>query len=112
MTGVQFPRAPLLDKRWDSRMRDVARSGRRAMRGALTALLLSLAALLLSLTDAAAQRQLVDPRTISISPSDLPRGFSVVDSESAFEPLRIGQSQTDADVVGVNFRTVMERSRS
>src|SRR4051812_45801183 len=86
------------------------------VRVALAALLVTLAALLVSLTDAAAQRQLVDPRVVALKAADLPGGFSVVEGETAFEPLRLGQEQgqgqTDADVVGVTFKTVLERPRS
>jgi hypothetical protein len=89
-----------------------ARLGRRSVRGALSALLISLAALLLALTDATAQGQLVDPPGVSLKPADLPRGFSVVERQTAFEPLRSGQNPADANVVGVSFRTVMERPRT
>jgi len=82
------------------------------VRGALAAFLIALTALLVSLTGAAAQRQPVDPRVVSLTPADLPRDFAVVESETTFEPLRIGEGQTDADVVGVTFMTAMERSRS
>src|SRR4051812_17240401 len=105
MTGVQFLPALLLDKTIGCTMRVAARLGRRSANGILAALLLSLAALLLSQADATAQRQAVDPRAISLTPTDLPRGFSIAESQTAFEPLRNGQ--TDADVVGVNFRTVL-----
>lgn len=90
----------------------VARLARRSVRGALAALLVSLAALVVSLTDATAQRQLVDPRGYSLTPADLPRGFTVDESQSAFEPLRLGQSASESDVVGVSFKTVMERPRT
>src|SRR6186713_1154048 len=87
-----------------------ARTALRSVRGALAALLITLPILLLPHTDAVAQRQLVDPRAVSLNPADLPRGFSVVERETAFEQLRTGQ--TDADVVGVNFKTAMERPRT
>src|SRR5438270_118263 len=93
-------------------MRVVARLDGRSVRGALAVLLLGLAALLVSLTDASAQRELVDPRGVALKPADLPRGFSVTDSQTTLEPLRLGQAQTDADVVGVTFTTVLERART
>jgi hypothetical protein len=76
------------------------------------AILLALTAALLGQSNAAAQRPLIDPRVVSLKPDDLPRGFSVVEGETMSEPLRLGQDQTDADVVGVTFRTVLERPRS
>jgi hypothetical protein len=88
----------------------VARLGACFVRGALAALLVSVGAQLVSLTDANAQRQLVDPQRVSLKLADLPRGFSIVERETASEPLRVGP--TDADIVGVNFRTVMERPRT
>ena len=93
-------------------MRGVARVARRSVSGALAALLVTLAVLLLPYSDATAQRQLVDPRGVSLKPEDLPRGFTVVERETGFEQLRTGQSGTDADVVGVNFKTAMERPRT
>ena len=93
-------------------MRLGARTAQRSVRDALAALLVTLAALLISQSDATAQRPLVDPRGVSIQPADLPRGFIVVERETAFEQLRTGQSGSDADVVGVNFRTAMERPRT
>lgn len=93
-------------------MRVVARVAKRSVRGALAALLVTLPVLLLPYADAAAQRQIVDPRGVSLKPEDLPRGFTVVERETAFEQLRTGQSGTDADVVGVNFKTAMERPRT
>jgi hypothetical protein len=62
--------------------------------------------------DVGAQRQSIDPRGVSLTPADLPRGFSIIESQTAFEPLRTGQSSSDSDVVGVNFRTLMERPRT
>src|SRR5688572_29724456 len=88
----------------------VARMGRRSVRGALAALLIALGVALISLTDATAQRHLVDPLAFSLKPADLPRGFAVDEGQTAIEQLRIGPS--DSDVVGVNFRTVMERPRT
>src|SRR4051794_35594712 len=93
-------------------MRRTARLGAGSVGGALTALLISLGALLLPLSNVAAQRQPLDPRGFSLTPADLPRGFAVDESQSLVEPLRIGQSTADDDVVGVNFRTVMERART
>ena len=91
-------------------MRVVARLGRRSVHGALAAVLIALAALAISQPDAAAQRPPVDPRGVSLQLADLPRGFSVVDGETVFEPLRVGPA--DADVVGVSFKTAMERTRT
>lgn len=88
----------------------VARLGRRSLYGALTALILVLAALLISQPNAAAQRSPVDPRGVSLQLADLPRGFAVVEGETVFEPLRTGP--TDADIVGVSFKTAMERTRT
>ena len=93
-------------------MRVFARLRRRSVRGALAALVVSLAVLTISLSDATAQRQAVDPRHYSLQVADLPRGFSVVDRETVFEPLKTGQTGTDADVVGVSFKTAMERPRT
>jgi len=93
-------------------MRLVARPAQRSVSGALAAILVTIAALLLSRSDASAQRQLVDPRAVSVQPADLPRGFAVVERETAFEQLRTGQTGTDADVVGVNFKTATERPRT
>jgi hypothetical protein len=91
-------------------MRVVPRSARHVVIGALAALLLSFSTLPLSPPAALAQRQPIDPRLVSLKPADLPRGFIVVESETASEPLRVGQA--DADVVGVTFRTTLERPRS
>src|SRR5215203_5290357 len=91
-------------------MGGTARWARDVGAAALVAILVSLVTLQLSPTDVVAQRQPVDPRAVSIRPADLPRGFAVVESETTFEPLRAGQ--TDADVVGVHFKTVLERSRT
>jgi hypothetical protein len=93
-------------------MRAAIRWARRGARGALVAALLSLCALPLSLTDAGAQGQAVDPRRVSLNPQDLSGGFSVVEGQTAFEPLRIAPSTSEIDVVGVTFRTVMERAQT
>jgi hypothetical protein len=93
-------------------MRAAVRWARRGARGALVAVLLSLGALPLSLTDASAQGQAVDPRGVSLNPEDLPGGFSVVEGQTAFEPLRNAPSTSEIDVVGVTFRTVMERAQT
>jgi hypothetical protein len=85
---------------------------RRSVRGALAALLVTLAVVLIAHSNAAAQRPLVDPRAVSLGPADLPRGFTVVERETALEQLRTGQSGSDADVVGVSFKTAMERPRT
>src|SRR5690349_16505752 len=84
----------------------------RFARGALVAIVLSLTAALLAQTDAVAQRPLIDPGGVSLKPADLPRGFAAADGQTTSEPLRLGQTQADSDVVGVTFRTVLERSRS
>ena len=52
----------------------------------------------------------VNPRGVGLS--DRPRGFTIDESQTAFEQLRIGAGASEADIVGVNFRTVMERSRT
>ena len=93
-------------------MRLVAPVAQRAVRGALAGLLVALAALLISQSSATAQRRLVDPRGVSLQPADLPRGFTVVERETALEQLRTDQTGTDADIVGVNFKTAMERPRT
>ena len=85
---------------------------RRGVRGALVAMLLSIGAPSLSLTDAGAQGQAVDPRGVSLMPADLPSGFSVVEGQTAFEPLRSTPSPSEFDVIGVIFRTVMERAQT
>ena len=89
-------------------MRVVPRSARHVVTGALAALLISFSILPLSPTTAFAQRQPIDPRLVSLKPADLPRGFTIVESETASEPLRVGQ--TAADIVGVTFRTTLELS--
>ena len=91
-------------------MRGVPRSVWRGASSAVAAALIAGAALSLTLSDASAQRPLVDPRGISLKTADLPRGFAVVERETAFEPLRTGQS--DADIVGVSFKTTLERPRT
>ena len=93
-------------------MRVVAPTAHRCVRGALVPLLAILAVLLVSQSETTAQRLPVDPRGFSLKPADLPHGFTVDESQSTFEPLRLGQSGSDSDVVGVNFRTVMERART
>ena len=93
-------------------MRIIARLARRSVPATLATLLVALATLLLSRADAVAQRPPVDPRAFSLKPADLPRGFSIDESQSAFEQLRLGTDTSETDVVGVNFRTVMERSRT
>src|SRR4051812_8628768 len=110
MTGVQTRSAPLLDERWGRPMRMVARLEGRAVRCAGAALLLSVAVLLAGQTADSAPRQAIVPRRVSLPQTDLPRGFAGVERDTISEPLRSGPS--DADIVGVTFRTVLERPRT
>jgi hypothetical protein len=91
-------------------MRRIVRPRTPWANGALSALLIALAALLISQAPASAQRPLIDPRSVSLKLADLPRGFTVVESETATDQLRVGQGPKD--VVGVSFKTAMERPRT
>jgi hypothetical protein len=93
-------------------MRIAARLGAASVGGALAATLISLGTLLIPPTSVTAQQQPLDPRGFSLTLSDLPRGFVVDDGQTTVEPLRIGQSASGSDVVGVSFKTVMERPRT
>ncbi|MFN8633617.1 MAG: hypothetical protein U0893_07165 [Chloroflexota bacterium] len=90
----------------------LARVGRRSARSLLVAVLVSLAGLPFPLAEVAAQRPLVDPRGVALQPADLPRGFVIDAQQTSYEPLRNGQTQSDADVVGVVFKIAMERPRT
>src|SRR5688500_2530786 len=89
-----------------------ARVQRHSLGSTAVALLFSFGVLLLGHANASAQRTQIDPRSVSLKVADLPRGFTLIESQTAFEPLRTAPEASGGSVVGAIFKTVMERPQT